>query len=504
LNKRAIAVVLLVLAGLVNVDIVQPRINIRWADGLDADERRSLERRFTLEAGEPTEGTTWRYELHDQSRDNIRALIDHPAVVDTHDLDQAALTAPDRSVRVTVRGWNLLVRAGRSGLFQVQSLVLILCGSVLLWAATLASSRWRRGTAAAVLLVAAAMAFVVPLRQPITMGDSETYTATRRGFEQYSGVHQIRTEAHLSHAILGRLDAWYGRTADSPVRALRVLTRAATVFFFVAAFGVGLLERWSPLALRYLGLALIAPSTLLYFGYQELGYLSLNMAAFPLLARGLRTGGRALETSGLLSGIGAALHGFGLLSLAGAGLAALGRPVPLLERLRGGVRLGASGMLAYLVWIPIYVLVLRLPITSGHAGSIPLRPWLADVIQEGRVNVAAFSTAGARDLAFTAWVAGVPLVALAACLWRRYPDEVRAAALYTVPSIVFLTVFWPVQGLAIEMDLVLAAFPALYALTWVCAHDTRTSMVAAVVLASAHIAFWRVVMGDDFVNLRLH
>jgi len=501
---RALALLLLVAVGVVNVEIVEPSVNVRWANGVSGDARLSFEQRFGLESGRPVEGSTWRYVLRDRSRENIRALVREPAVDDTHDIDRSAFTAPDREFRVTLRGWSLLVRAARFGLFQVQSLILVVCGGLLIWGAQVVDDRRRRMMAAAVLMVAAAMAFAVPLRQPITMGDSHTYVGTRRLFEEYSGVHRIRAEAHLSHAILGRLDAWYGRTEGSPAQALRTLTWGATALFFVAAAGVGVLERWSPFVLRYLGLVLLAPTALLYFGYQELGYLSLNVAAFPLLARGLRTGGRALETSGVLSGMGAALHGFGLLSLAGAGLAALGGGAPPTDRLRRAVRLGTSGLVAYLWWVPLYAVVLQLPMTSGHAASIPLRPWFADVFSEARVNAAILSRTGARDLLFTGWVDGVPLVAIAASLWRRYPDEVRTALLYAVPSTVFLVVFWPVQGLGLDMDLVLAAFPALYALAWVCARDTRTATTAAVVLASAHFAFWRIVMGDDFVNPRIH
>ena len=83
-----------------------------------------------------------------------------------------------------------------------------------------------------------------------------------------------------------------------------------------------------------LALALLAPSALLYFGYLELGHLSLNVAAFPLIARGLRTGSRQLEAGSVLSGLGAALHGFGLLSLAGAGLAACAVRAQVVDRVR--------------------------------------------------------------------------------------------------------------------------------------------------------------------------
>ena len=79
----------------------------------------------------------------------------------------------------------------------------------------------------------------------------------------------------------------------------------------------------------------------------------------------------------------------------------------------------------------------------------------------------------------------------------------RVALAYIIPSAVFLLMFWPIQGLAIEMDLVLAAFPGLFALAWICAHEARTTMVAAALLASAQLAFWRVVLDHTFVNSRI-
>ena len=53
------------------------------------------------------------------------------------------------------------------------------------------------------------------------------------------------------------------------------------------------------------------------------------------------------------------------------------------------------------------------------------------------------------------------------------------------------------------MDLVFAAFPAVYALAWVCAHDARRTAVASLLLISAHMAFWRIVLSSDFINSRL-
>jgi hypothetical protein len=278
------------------------------------------------------------------------------------------------------------------------------------------------------------------------------------------------------------------------------MTRLATGWFALCAFAVGDIERWSPQVVRYLGLVVLAPAALLLFGYIEIGHLSLSVAAFPLLMRGLRTGSPHLEAAAVLAGLGAALHGFGLLALVGAMLAALVAPPAARHRLWNVLTVGMWGTAAYLGWIAIYVIVLERPISAGHTEAIPWRPWFVDQPAEGRINVAIFSATGARDLLFTAWVVGAPLLAVAASLWRRFGADVRMALVYAIPSVLFSIVFWPVQGLGVEMDLVAAAFPAFYALAWVCAHEPRATVRAAVLLASAHLAFWRIVIDDRFMN----
>jgi hypothetical protein len=278
--------------------------------------------------------------------------------------------------------------------------------------------------------------------------------------------------------------------------------RGATAWFVLCAVGIGFVERWSPLVIRYLGLALLAPSALLYFGYRELGYLSLNVAAFPLVARGLRRDPGHLEAGSVLFGLGAALHGFGLLSLAGSAIAAFAARARIAERVGLALRIIAWGTAAYIGWVAVYSIVLKLPISVGHADAIPWRPWLFDEVigDENRVNVAILSLTGGRDLLFTAWVVGAPLVAVAGSLWRQHRDEVSLALLYTVPSLIFVVLFWPIQGLGVEMDLVVAAFPAFYALAWACAHEPRRTVIAAALLVSAHVAFWRIVLDERFIN----
>lgn len=122
---------------------------------------------------------------------------------------------------------------------------------------------------------------------------------------------------------------------------------------------------------------------------------------------------------------------------------------------------------------------------------------------EGRVNAAIFSATGARDLLLTGWIVGAPLVVVAASLWRQCSDEVRTALGYALSSVIFTIIIWPVQGLGEEMDLIFTRFPAVYALTWICAHDPTRTKIAAVLLASGHYVFWRVCLDPRFVNTAL-
>ena len=65
-----------------------PRVNVRWMSGLDAAARRDLERRHELLSPEHVEDSTWSYVLGHVDRDHIGALVDDPAVADTHGIDR--------------------------------------------------------------------------------------------------------------------------------------------------------------------------------------------------------------------------------------------------------------------------------------------------------------------------------------------------------------------------------------------------------------------------------
>lgn len=94
---------------------------------------------------------------------------------------------------------------------------------------------------------------------------------------------------------------------------------------------------------------------------------------------------------------------------------------------------------------------------------------------------------------------GVPLAFAVATGWRT-TQLVRPVLAYTLPSAVFLCAFWPVQGLAVDTDLVVATFPAIYALAWLLAESPRGTLLGLLVLVSSHVVFWRVLFSDAFVT----
>ena len=80
-----------------------PRVNVRWAPGVSAGERATLERRFNLVLPAHTEGSTWTYDLGDPSPAMVTALVHHPAVEDTHGINRQAGIVETDAARGTTR-----------------------------------------------------------------------------------------------------------------------------------------------------------------------------------------------------------------------------------------------------------------------------------------------------------------------------------------------------------------------------------------------------------------
>ena len=71
---------------------IAPSIHVRWISGLPDEERHRLEDRFQLVNPEHRSDDVWAYDLLDSRTEAIRALVQHPAVRDTHELDRERFT----------------------------------------------------------------------------------------------------------------------------------------------------------------------------------------------------------------------------------------------------------------------------------------------------------------------------------------------------------------------------------------------------------------------------
>lgn len=509
--------VLVITLSLVTVTITGPRVSVRWQATISSADRLALEQRHDLRNGRQDDAqndTVWRYELGDRSREAVAALVNDPAVADTHYINRSTYEVDDPTVDVATRIPSILRLLpfpfstdnrfeSLWFFFHVQSLCLIVAGFVLLRGARISNEHRRQTLAIVVLLAVGIAAYALPVRPSLLrMADSGVYTKNRMNFETSIGRGVVSFENHLTIALLAKTYPAFGPGEDAPERTFRALTRVASAWFVICALAIGVVERWSPHVVRYLALAILAPSTLMYFGHRDFAYLSLNIAAFPLLAHGISAGSKRLEAGSAASGLGAALHAFGLLSLVGAWIGALVVRAPIKERFERILRIAAWGTAAWVGWLAIYMIVLSLGIATSHADSGSWRPLFIDVVGR-RLNVAIFSQAGVRDILVSGWVVGVPLLVVAASLWKRHRDQVSIMLCYAIPSVLFLIFYWPPQGLGVDTGHVVGTFPAVYAGAWLCARERRHTTIAAALLISGHLGFWRMVLDTRFVNWTL-
>jgi hypothetical protein len=95
-------------------------MNIRWASQVSDAERTELERRFSLSNGELREGTTRHYELLDSSRSNIAAMVEHPAIADTSNIDRDARRLKPESDQTNHRRlWTIVLALAGTALWEL-------------------------------------------------------------------------------------------------------------------------------------------------------------------------------------------------------------------------------------------------------------------------------------------------------------------------------------------------------------------------------------------------
>ena len=139
-------------------------VHIRWQPSIDSIERRQLELHFRLADGRPHDEHTWRYVLTNLSRGNVRAIVLHPAVADTHYIDRTTYSVARPLPTIADgpqfgMGGDPLVRAADS------TAVLLA-----LWAVIVGVARARQQKAGQLLLEASRAGITVPRRSTAAFG----------------------------------------------------------------------------------------------------------------------------------------------------------------------------------------------------------------------------------------------------------------------------------------------------------------------------------------------
>jgi hypothetical protein len=340
--------------------------------------------------------------------------------------------------------------------------------------------------------------------RPHAMGDYAMYVRNRESFDERFG-HVMQFQYHLGGALVRGFDSALGRTAQSPGEAFHSLARLASFLFVLGLALLALLHRFSPRVIRYLALAVAAPPTLLLFGYHEFGYLpeALMATAIPLALVGLEGERDGLVVAGaVLLGVGAALHGFGLVAAVFLLLVALAwerkeprRMASRLVQVVGGVSFG------WLSWLALYFIALGWSVTPGSADLLPLRPLFHTYAARSldRYDYAVFSSTGLRDIFFEFVILGV-FVSAVILFFTRGDRLWQAIAVASVPVVLFVIFFWPVQGLGNDTDFLGAAFPSLYAASWLASRSGRLSVAAVAALALSRAAMLYVVHPYTFIH----
>lgn len=338
----------------------------------------------------------------------------------------------------------------------------------------------------------------MPLHVSIPEGDYRNFVDGREGFRSYM-VEQVSFEYHLSSQIVRGFDAALGSTDSSPVSAFHWLARLTALAFVAGLAWLGFLERWSEQVVRYLALAVSVPVAALFYGYHEFGYLPTALAAtaIPLGLIGLeRRRWRLLAASTALLGIGSALHGFGLIGLGFMLLIGLVYVIrdPAVATREGLLRVGNAavyGIAGWVAWIPIYPILLHSDLVAGHADEAPLRPIFRPKPYPDYHRIAdpVFSSLGLRDIGYELWITGVLLLALLVFVVSRLRMPVAIAS---APAVLFIVLWWPIQGIGEEVDLIAALFPPLFAVAWLVAPSRRLTVLALAILVAGQWALHHV------------
>jgi hypothetical protein len=79
------------------------RVHVRWQASVDSTQRQRLEAQYRFADPEPLDDNTWRYDLIDPRTETIRAIVNDPAVADTHDINRTGYALDAAAVRTSRR-----------------------------------------------------------------------------------------------------------------------------------------------------------------------------------------------------------------------------------------------------------------------------------------------------------------------------------------------------------------------------------------------------------------
>ena len=142
----------------------------------------------------------------------------------------------------------------------------------------------------------------------------------------------------------------------------------------------------------------------------------------------------------------------------------------------------------YLGWVFIYVVGMGISIiVENTVQGFGFRRLFEDVIIDKRIAYPLFSVAGLTEIGLISMIAGVPLLILA---WIKSPRAALiVSAAYALPGLLFLAAWWP-PGAPMNLDLLMAAFPGLFAACWLLASSHERAVGALVLMVALHTLFW--------------
>ena len=247
------------------------------------------------------------------------------------------------------------------------------------------------------------------------MGDGTNIVERRDSFEEL--VHaerEIRFSSHLAYLLLDRIDVALGSTPASPLQSYRTLSWLAGAVFALSLVCLAGAEHWSPRAIRYIALAILAPATLDVLRLPRSGYWSyqplpsrLWRAIFTREAISRWASSRAPScTDSAPPCMALAIWVSWVCALRSWPPTSQSDAASSLATALSAVAVGAA-----LIWLWNYIAVLGLSVIPYHAidGAIWRRVWEAREA-ESRIIHPLLSTIAARDLFASGLVAGLSVL----------------------------------------------------------------------------------------------